>query len=64
MSRAAEYRRNYYKKKKKPSYKINSNVEDAMVGRIIIMGGTVNALYNNWSDTKNYKLTKTIKAVK
>lgn len=53
-----DYRRNYYKKKKKQNYKINSIVENRMVGKIIIMGGTINALYNNWSDTKNYKLIK------
>lgn len=29
-----------------------------MVGKITIMGGTINALYNNWSDDKRYKLIK------
>lgn len=63
MSREVAYRRNYYKMKKKPSYKINSIAEDGMVGRIIIMGGTINALHNNWSDTRGYKLTKVIRRV-
>lgn len=56
MSNAAAYRKNYYKKKKKQSYKINSNVEDKMVGRIINIGGAVIALHNNWSDTRKYTL--------
>lgn len=52
------YRRNYYKKKNKVNYKINSIKESNMVGKITIMGGTINALYNNWSDNKKYKLIK------
>ena len=61
--REVAYRRKYYKMNKKPSYKINSNAEDGMVGRIIMMGGTINALHNNWSDTRGYKLTKIIRRV-
>lgn len=56
MSKAATYRKNYYKKKNKPNYKINSNVEDRMVGRILIMGGSIVKLHNNWHDTKKYKV--------
>lgn len=56
MSKASAYRKNYYKKKNKPNYKINSNVEDRMVGRILIMGGSIVKLHNNWHDTKKYKV--------
>lgn len=52
------YRRNYYKKKTKVNYKINSIKESNMVGKITIMGGTITAHYNNWSDSKKYKLIK------
>lgn len=46
------------KRKNKVNYKINSIKESNMIGKITIMGGTITALYNNWSDNKKYKLVK------